>query len=172
MTEKQKYAIDTIIAKTPDEYKAAFKEIAEYAVSLGCIPSIKGAKEQYVSFLKRYSAPKFSRVLLKIVVDLPKNPPHIEMKFFALTPPYSPYFKQAIENWIDAWGFGEFNPPCSKCGKCDGTQVYSSSYPDGEERNLCGYTSLLYMPPVCAENVGEIKDALKTQDDFHKVMKQ
>lgn len=167
MTVKQKYAIDTIIDKTPDEYKSVFKEIAEYTVSLGYIPSIKGAKEQYVSFSKGYSKPKINRTILKIVVDLPKESPHIEMKFFAVNPPYSPFFRKAIENWIDTWGFGQFNHYCKHCGNCNGIQLYYSTYPDGEEKFTCGAISLIYMPPVSIENVDEIKNALKMQDDFY-----
>lgn len=45
---------------------------------------------------------------------------------------------------------------------------YAYTYPDGTERTLYGYTSLIFMPLVQTENVSEIKDALKKQDDYYR----
>lgn len=164
MTEKQNEALQKIITAIPVEYQDIYREIAEYAVSLGYMPLLKGAHGQYAVFSK----PKINRTILKIVTSDPKAPdPFIEMRFFANIPPYSPFFQKAIDDRIYVWNF-DCDHPCNNCGSCDGTQIYYSVYSDGTVRTLCGFTSLIYMPPVHAENVPEIKDALKKQDDYYR----
>lgn len=164
MTEKQNEAMKKIIAAIPIEYQDIYRGIAEYAMFLGYMPILKGVRGQYAVFSK----PKINRTILKIVTSDPKTSmPFIEMRFFANTPPYSSYFQKAIDDRIYVWNF-DCDHPCNKCGSCDGTQVYYSTYPDGTERTLCGYTSLIFMPLVQAENIFEIKDALEKQDDYYR----
>jgi len=139
MTEKQRYAIDTIFSKIPDEYQRIFREIAEYTISLGYIPSIKGASEQYVIFSKSFSKPKINRIILKIATDpKQKNPPSIEMRYFANKFPYSPLFTRAIEDRVYVNGWGDPGQKITGtgnwlCGNCNSTHVYYTINPNGEK---------------------------------------
>jgi len=172
MTEKQQQAIDIIFSKIPDEYKESYREIAECAISLGYIPSIKGSKQQFAIFNKAFSKAKTNRTILKFETDpKQKNPPGMLIRYFANEFPYSPLFTKAIENRINAgWG-----SPCQKitgvgdwvCGDCGSTHAYRYAKPDGEIVVSCGYMSLVFLPYVKAENVAEIKDALVKQADFY-----
>lgn len=157
MTEKQSFAFEKIIADIPIEWQEIYREIAEYAVSLGYIPTLKGAQKQYVSFTKS----KPNRTILKIVADKKCPPPHIEIKFFGIAPPYSSFFTKAIEDRL-SWYDGD---NCSNCGKCDGTHGYNYTYPDGKKRFLCGL-SLFILPLIRTENVSEIKEAMKKTNDL------
>ena len=89
MTEKQKYALDKIISKLPEENRQAFRDVAEYAISLGYMPVLKGG-ETYTDFTKS----KTKRTILKINASC--KPPCIGIKFYA-TPEYVGVFREALE---------------------------------------------------------------------------
>jgi len=176
MTPKQQYSINAIFSKIPLEQHDTFRQIADCAISLGYMPSIKGAKEQYANFQKGFGKPKIYRTLLKIVAD-PKQLvlPTIEMRFFANTFPYSPLFARAIRDRV-YWNM--WADPCQKihgsnkhaCWECDSTHVYYTTNSEGEKVTHCGYTSLVYLSPECVndENVPEIVEAFHKMDEFYE----
>lgn len=158
MTEKQKYALETIISALPDDCKESYLEIAEYAISLGYMPAIKGTRKDYADFTKQ----KLKKTILKINTN--PNFRWIAMKFYAL-PSYSGVFQDAVAERFAYWNKLGYQARCFGCGKCDGTQGYRFTMPDGKPGFLCGF-GLVPLPSFRAENVPEVKTALKIQDDF------
>jgi hypothetical protein len=157
MTEKQKHALDKIIDALPGDCRESFREIAEYAISLGYMPILKGAKKDYVDFSKS----KVKRTILKI--DAAPTPPRLAIKFFA-APAYSAMFRGGIEKIADIVKQMGYEG-CYGCGSCDGTQGYKYVLSDGCEKFLCG-KGLIDLPLFNAESIPEVKAALKAQDDF------
>ena len=86
------------------------------------------------------------------------------MKFYAI-PIYSGIFQKAIAERILTWNRFGYEMRCFGCGKCDGTQGYTFDFPDGKQGFLCGF-GVLPLPEFCAENLQEVKEALKVQDEF------
>ena len=159
MTTKQTDAFNKIISMLPDNCRNRFREIAEYAISLGYMPAIKGTRKDYADF----SNSKLKRTILKIKAD-PKFPPYLEIKFYAL-PEYSAYFLKAIEDRIATWNRLKYDFRCFGCGKCNGTEGYTFTLPEGRTGFLCGF-GLLPLPPLSEENISEVKEALKIQNEF------
>ena len=163
MTEKQKSALEKILGAIPESSREVIREIAEHAVSLGYMPVLKGASSEYVDFYKS----RVKKLLLKIDTDSMKRTgePRVAIKFFACET-YSDVFKRAIENRIDLlMKVHNIKGGCYGCGRCDGTHVYRTLYPDGAENFLCG-NAVIDLPYVNAEILPEIKSLLKAQDDF------
>ena len=167
MTKRQTDALNTIIAALPDESRTHFREVAECAISLGYMPSLKGARKDYADFTKS----KVKRTILKINAD-PKFAPGLAMKFYAV-PEYgtSAFFQKAVEDRHNTWKRMNYEARCFGCGKCDGTEGYKVALPDGKQGFLCGF-GLLPLPPLNEANVAEVKDALKAQDKFFTDQKQ
>jgi len=161
MTSKQTDAFEKILSALPDDCQKNFHEVAEYAVSLGYMPTIKGVRKDYADF----SNSKLKRTILKVMTD-PKFLPCLEIKFYAI-PAYSPYFQKAIGDRLSTWNRLNYEPRCFGCGKCDGTEGYEVVLPDGKKGFLCGF-GLLPLPPLTAEHVSEVKEALRLQDDFFR----
>ena len=169
MTDKQKDALENVISALPNDCKKIFKEVAEYAVSLGYMPVARGTNSTYTDFTKS----KIKRTILKI--DLNSAPPRLGIKFYAI-PKYSGIFQEAIEERIRYYAKlkYEITTHCvgcmhSKSEKCKGGQGYTFKFPDGKQGFLCGFC-VLSIPSFAAENVTEVKEALKLQD--HYFMKQ
>ena len=158
MTEKQEYALNKIISSMPDEYRESFLEVAEYAVSLGYKPKLN-AKETYADFIKA----KTKRPILKIDVD-PKFPPRLAIQFTPM-PAYSGIFYDAIEERAGLLEQMGHKPRCWGCGKCDGTEGHNYVLRDGRTGFLCG-RGVITLPFLRAENVPEVKAALKNQDEY------
>ena len=97
MTKKQMEALKKIMASLPDDSRASYQEIAKYAISLGYMPSLKGARKDYVDFTKS----KVKRTIMKINTD-PKFPPSLAMKFYAV-PSYPEIFQKAVDDRLTAW---------------------------------------------------------------------
>ena len=164
MTEKQKYALNKIVTALPNDCREAFKDVAEYAISLGYMPVIKGS-ETYVDFVKS----KIKRTILKI--DLNSNPPRLGMKFYAI-PEYFGIFQAAIEERIKYYSKlkYEIKAYCTGCmqsrnGRCGGSQGYTFILPDGKQGFLCGF-GIIPLPLFTGNNVRDVKEALKLQDEF------
>ena len=165
MTEKQSYAFNKIVDALPEDCREAFREIAEYAVALGYTPALKGAKKNYADFSKS----KINRTILKI--DTGSEPPRLAMKFYALHE-YTGIFKEAIDESIREHSRlnYEIKPHCTGCmqrrnGRCDEPQGYTVTLPDGNQGFICGF-GILSLPSFSAENIPEVKAALKAQDDY------
>ena len=159
MTEKQKYALNKVITALPNSYRESYLEIAEYTISLGYKPVIKGRREDYADFINS----KLKRTILKINT----NPKFIwpAMKFYAL-PTYSGIFLEAINERLAYWDKLGYEAHCFGCGKCDGTHGYKCTLPDGKQGFLCGFT-VLPLPSFSAENIPEVKKALRLQHEFY-----
>ena len=165
MTEKQKTTLNKIIDVLPKDYRKAFREIAEYAVSLGYMPVLKGTKKDYADFSKS----KINRTILKI--DSNPTPPRLAMKFYAL-PEYTGIFQEAIEKNIREYARlnYEIKSHCIGCmqrrnGRCNEPQGYTVTLPDGNQGFICGF-GIVDLPSFSAENIPEVKAALKAQDDY------
>ena len=165
MTEKQKATLNKIIDALPNEHRESFGKVAEYAVSLGYTPVLKGAKKNYADFSKN----KIGRTILKI--DAAPTPPRFAMKFYAL-PEYTGVFQEAIEKSIreHARLKYEIKPHCTGCmqrrnGRCNEPQGYNISLPDGKQGFICGF-GIIDLPSFNAANIPEVKAALKMQDDY------
>ena len=158
MTQKQAEALDKIIAKLLREHQESFREVAEYVISLGYMPTLKGRKKSYVDFSKS----KINRTILKIDAGL--NAPKLAVKFFAI-PVYSGVFEDTIKERLAYWNKLGYEVHCFACGKCNGTQGYAVGLPDGKQGFLCGF-GVVPLPSFCDENIKEVKEALKIQDEF------
>jgi len=161
MTNKQTDDFNKIISALPADCRESFREVAEYAISLGYLPAIKGVRKDYLDF----SNSKLKRTILKVKTD-PKFPPYLEMKFYAI-PTYSSYFQKAVDDRLLTWNRLKYEARCFGCGKCDGTEGYTITFPDGKEGFLCGF-GLLPLPSLDTGNIFEVKDALRLQDEFFR----
>jgi len=157
MTEKQQNAFNKIISALPDDCRELFREIAEYATSLGYYPKTN-AKETYADFIKI----KNRRTILKI--DTASKPPRLAINFFAL-PEYPGIFYEAVSMRVDLLEQMGYTPRCWGCGKCDGTIGYVYALSDGRKGFLCG-RGVIELPSFDVENVAEVKEALRIQDEF------
>ena len=165
MTEKQKVTLDKIINALPDNYRKTFREIAEYTISLGYTPVLKGTKKNYADFSKN----KINRTILKI--DAGPTPPRLAMKFYAF-PEYTGVFHDAIEKSIMEHSRlkYEIKSHCTGCmqrknGRCNEPEGYNISLPDGKQGFICGF-GIMSLPSFSDENISEVKAALKAQDDY------
>ena len=159
MTAKQQYALVKILAAIPDDRRESFREVAEYAISLGYMPAIKGARGTYADFTNS----KFRREIMKIDTD-PNFPTRLAVRFHAM-PAYSGIFQAALDERVRILREMGHEPRCWGCGKCDGTHGYTLTNPGGKQGFLCG-SGVLTLPGFGAQNVSEIKEALKLQDEF------
>lgn len=160
MTKKQTEAYNQIVSALPDNSRDSYREIADYAISLGYMPVTKGVREDYADFTNS----RLKRTILKIKAPNAKFPEYLEMKFYAL-PECSAYFQKAIEDRIVTWNRLKYDFCCFGCGKCDKTEGYTVTLPDGKAGFLCGF-GLLPLPPLCTENIEDVKDALRLQHEF------
>ena len=162
MTAKQEDAIKKVFSTLPDNCRESYREVAEYAISLGYTPTIKGVRKDYLDF----SNNKLKRTILKIQAPTPKFPPCLSIKFYAI-PMYSSYFQKAIDDRLLTWKRLKYEARCFGCGKCDGTEGYIVALPEGRKGFLCGF-GLLPLPPMDNGNISEVKEALKLQDEFFR----
>ena len=163
MTEKQKNALNKIIAALPDDCQESYLEIAEYAISLGYMPVLTGKNKDAVNFRKS----KTKRTILRI-----KLPRQIAMSFYALQE-YTDVFKEALDGRFDIEnniGLETRRFECeNKCGQCGyGAYGYGYSFPlpNGKYGFICGHC-VIPLPTYRAENIQEVKEALKIQDEFY-----
>lgn len=158
MTEKQKNALNTILSQLPDDCRESYREIAEYVISLGYMPSLKGARKDYADFTNS----KLKRTILKINTN--PNYRWIAMKFYAI-PEYKGVFQDAINERLSYWSKLGYEAKCFGCGKCDGTHGYKCTLSDNKKGFLCGF-GVIPIPTFKSENIVEVKQALKIQDEF------
>ncbi|MCL2546796.1 MAG: hypothetical protein FWE06_06335 [Oscillospiraceae bacterium] len=164
MTEKQKNALNKIIVTLPNDCRKSYLEVAEYAISLGYMPALTGKNEDKADFRKS----KTKKTILSIRTK--NNSPQIAMSFYALQQ-YTGVFKEALEKIYNYENTG-YETRCfeceNKCGQC-GTGIaygYSIILPDGKYGFICGHC-VIPLPTFCAENIQEVKEALKIQDEFY-----
>jgi hypothetical protein len=149
MTEKQKVSFEKIIGAIPVNSREAYREVAEYIMSLGYNPRLNGG-ETYADFIKS----KHRKTIMKIETG---KTPRLAIRFDAL-PVCSGIFKEAVEKRKMSY--------CPKCKyKCNGNNGISKKYvlPDGRECYICNV--VIDIPAFNAENVSKIKEVLKIQDE-------
>ena len=95
---------------------------------------------------------------------MPYLPNYLEMKFYAISE-FSKFFQKAIDYRINTWNRLKYEFRCFGCGKCNGTEGYKITLPDGKKGFLCGF-GLLPLPSLSEENVTEVKNALKLQNEY------
>ena len=158
MTKKQQNALNTILSALPEDCREGYQQIAEYAVSLSYMPVLKGSCKDYADFTNS----KLKRTILKINT----NPKYrcIAMKFYALSE-YNGVFQEAIDERLAYWNKLGYEAKCFGCGKCDGTQGYKCIIQGGAEGFLCGF-GVVPIFKFKAENIEEVKEAIKIQDEF------
>jgi len=164
MTEKQQHALETILSNLPEDCRADYREIADYAVSLGYMPVLQGKQDRYADFAKS----KVKKRILKMDTD-PKHPPRLALRFFAL-PSYTGIFHEAILNRIAYWDKLGYAPRCFGCGHCSGAEGYHYALPDGRKGFLCGFGAFT-LPTISAKDIPAIKEALRIQDSFYMSQK-
>ena len=157
MTEKQKTSLETIIAALPDYSQQAFREIAEYVISLGYTPTLN-KKKTYVDFVKS----KHKKTIMKI--DTTYHAPRLAIRFNAL-PVCTDIFQKAVEGRLKICGSYD------SCKKCDRTFGDIYVLPGGKKVRICNavidiYSAVADIPFLSAENITEIKEALKMQDEW------
>lgn len=163
MTEKQRIIIDNLIQALPENEREVYREIAEYAVSLGYTPKKLKPDGRYVAFSKN----KVGRTIMKISAGYNEctgadGIPGLYLNFYA-NKTYSEVFQEGVKKVVEHFG-GKYTG-CYGCGKCDGTYGYIYTYPDGKEIYKCGF-ELVELPPINASHVTEIQELLKVQDEF------
>ncbi|WP_379135735.1 hypothetical protein [Paenibacillus sp. sgz500958] len=150
--------LDEFYESVPEEDKALFSEIADFAYQLGYKP--KRAKTQSVNIV--FTNNRTKKHLLKFSIEHGK--PYLKMKFYA-TAGYSPLFQEAIRAVIEEYNYKYTG--CYQCGKCaDELQGYHYSYPDGREFFRCG-SELISLPVISREDVPEILKLLHSQHQFY-----
>ncbi len=163
MNEKTCQLLHDFIKELPQDYQSMFRELADYAISLGYTPKKTKSKD----FALDFSKSKVKRTIMKLEVhDNAKksNPPGLRLKFYA-NKEYSDIFQRGIQRVIE-----EFNgryTGCYGCGKCKGQlEGYTYTYPDGKKVFRCG-GELIAIYDFGIHNVSEIKDLIRVQDDFY-----
>lgn len=96
MTEKQQNALNTILTALPEDCRESYQEIAEYAISLGYMPVLKGSRRYYADFINS----KLKRTILKI--NTIPDYRWIAIKFYALSE-YKGIFQDAIDERLSYW---------------------------------------------------------------------
>jgi hypothetical protein len=158
MTEKQKCALEKIISALPDDLQESYSQVAQYAISLGYIPVIKGVCKDYADFTNT----KLKKTIMKINTNSDFR--YIAMKFYAI-PEYTGIFQDAINERLLYWKKLGYEAHCFGCGKCDGTNGYKVILPDGKQGFLCGF-GLIPLLTFTSKNITEVKEALKIQNNF------
>jgi hypothetical protein len=146
----------------PEGYKVMFKEIAEYAISLGYLPKKAKSKD----FALEFSKSKVNRTIMKMVIHCSgtnKHIPELRLKFYT-NKDYSDIFKQGIRTVIEEFG-GKYTG-CYGCGRCKGElEGYTYEYADGTKVFRCG-NELISIQNISQENVPEIKALIEEQNEF------
>jgi len=139
-----------------EEEKQIFVAMAEYAFSLGY--KVKRDKTKDLSY--RFSHPKIHKHMLRF--SLHRGKPVLRIKFYAAKN-YSGFFQEALRRTVEEYDFRYTG--CYGCGKCDGTQGYTVTYPDGREYFRCG-TELIEIHDLHNLLLSEMMQLFKNQHEY------
>ena len=158
MTENQKQKIDNFIAVLPEHDRSLYREIAEYAVSLGYLPSKTKNPNEPMVFAKNVE--NCWRRLCKIS---PPNPAkQLENTVFALAfykvSNYSDIFHQSGKRECES---RKSRVGVNGCGECGG---YTYVYPCGK-KVMCCHDKLIVLGEINNSYKDEILSMMKTQHD-------
>lgn len=163
LKDKEKQLLNQLLNSVQKDYINVCKELIEYAVSLGYLPH----KTQASGFAVSFTGKKTNRTVIKISpvtgLNHKKFIPELRIKFSA-SKNYSDIFANAVKN--EAENHGGIYTGCFSCGKCPDAEskMYKYVYPDGKIVRLCA--EVMLAPDWNKENLPEIKEVIKTQDDF------
>ena len=153
MTEKTRIKLDNVISKFPAEYQESYRGITEYVISLGYNPKVN-AGETYADFVKS----KHGKIIMKIECGYEKPPaskiPRLNIRFDVL-PTLFGMFEDAFLQFKKSH--------CPKCGKCNGK--FGLKYMLSNENEVYTCRSTIYIPSFNTDNISEIKEVLKAQDE-------
>ena len=159
VTSNQRKKIDDFVTTLPENERAIYLDIAEYAVELGYAPSNeKNAHGIFIALV--FSKSKIGKRLIKIhPPGIYSNETEFKMQFYAATG-YSDFIHEKLRQDADA-----VRATCERqCEKCAGK--YVCVYPDGRKGFRCAIHSLVKLSPLGTRNTNEIKELMKTQDEF------
>jgi hypothetical protein len=168
MNEKQKAVLDELLSGINEKYHAMFLELAEYAISFGYNPVRNKTADVTIDFRKN----KYKKTIMKLEVHEQKHDgyeykeraiPGIRLRFFAAGE-YSDIFRKGIQRVIE--NFDGRYTGCYGCGRCDGTEGYIYTYPDGREVFRCG-GELISVFDFSEKDIPEMKDLMHTQADYY-----
>lgn len=159
---KEKELLNQLLNSVQKDYIEVCKELIEYAVSLGYLPH----QTQASGFAVSFTGKKTKRTVIKFSpvtgLNHKKFKPKLSIKFPA-TKEYSDIFNEAVKHEIEA--HGGIYTGCFGCGNCLGEQdSYIYVYPDGRKNFIC--SNVLMSPDWHKEDVPEIKEMIKTQNEF------
>jgi hypothetical protein len=168
MKEKHEIILEELFSTVDEKYAAMFRELAEYAVSLGYNPIRNKTSDITIDFQKN----RIKKKIMKMEAHEQKHDgykygerdiPGLRLRFFAANE-YSDIFKHGIQRVIEEFG-GKYTG-CYGCGRCDGTEGYTFVYPDGRQVFRCG-SELISVFDFGEKDIPEIKNLMKVQDDFY-----
>lgn len=168
MDERYKKILDELLYCINEAYRDMFLELAEYASHLGYHPVRNKTSDITIDFRKN----NIKKTIMKMEVYEQKhdgykykerNIPGLRLRFFAAKG-YSDLFKHGIQRVIEEFG-GKYTG-CYGCGRCNGTEGYIYTYPDGRQVYRCG-SELISIYNFNEENIPEIKNLLKMQADYY-----
>lgn len=152
--------IETFVLQVEEKYRSQLIDIADFVISLGYKPYVKGVRKDYCEFIN-------SKTKVKIM-KFSANPKTsiLSMRFFAIKH-YDGVLKKALDSWFIYWQSKGYEAKCLKCGRCDGTQGYDYVIPNGETGYLCGF-SLIPIFDLGKDDIDVIKTALMKQHEFYE----
>jgi hypothetical protein len=125
------------------------------------MPKLGGKDGSYAEFIKN----KIKRTLVKFQFAPGAGRKYaLKLSYYA-TPEYSPLFKEAVADMVNALRKQNHKVRCWNCGMCDGTLGYKHFDDDNPESFLCG-KGVLQLPEIRTEHLDEIKSLMKAQNDF------
>ena len=159
---KERDLLDQLMNTVQTDYIDECKALIEYAVSLGYLPH----KTAVSGFAVSFTSKKTGRTIMKLTPNTGLNHrkfiPKLSMKFPA-TKVHSAVFTEAVKREMES--NGGLYTGCFGCGKCAGeADSYVYEYPNGKHDFVC--SNALMNPDWHREDVEEIKEMMKTQDDF------
>ena len=164
---KEQELLDELMNTVQRDYIDDCRRLIEYAVSLGYLPH----KTQVSGFAVSFTSKNTGRTMMKLTprtgLNHMKFIPELKMKFPA-TKVYSDIFAVAVREEMES--NGGLYTGCFGCGKCAGRDdSYVYTYPDGRSDFVC--SNALMCPDWSRENLPEIMEMMKTQDEFWQSQK-
>jgi hypothetical protein len=171
---KQAALVEEFLGHVRPEYHGMFRQLAEYACSLGYRP----VKTKTKDFCLDFRSAKAGRTLMKMEEKEQKHGnlrfgqrdcPGLRLRFFASLD-YSALFHEGVLNVIE-----EFNgryTGCYGCGHCKGEkQGYTYLYPDGRKVFRCGL-ELVSVFDFTSDDLPEFQRLMKAQADFDRAAQE
>ncbi len=148
--------MDDYYAILTEEERDVFSSIADFAFNLG----YKAKKDKTNAIGYSFKHSKLSKQILRFTSS--RGKPVLRIKYFA-SPAYSEFFHEAIRATIEEFDYKYTG--CYGCERCDGTNGYRYTYPDGREYYRCG-SELIEITDVRNLPLEELLELLQKQHEF------